>query len=177
MLLFYRKDFGGAKFEMEEALVLGPAVAEAEVTLLQDEGAIDEGVERLEEFPRFFAVFFDDLIGKAGETPDVPAEFFPYPVGNFLAGFGLNERFPAAEGEAGLAFELGQTFLNFIDFNQEAGFIVPSLRVLAAGTVIRTALGPENSTKTVAVHDIVVLERAAQTDKSVWRLELFGYLL
>ena len=106
LLLFDGEDFGGAELEMEEALILGTAVAEAQVALLQDEGAVDEGIEGFQEFPRGAAVFLDDFVGETGETPNVPAELFPYPLGELFAGLGLDKWFAAAEGETGLAFEL-----------------------------------------------------------------------
>ena len=52
--LFNLGDF--AIFEMEEALIAGAAKAESEVAFCQDEGAVDEGVERAEEVPLGTAV-------------------------------------------------------------------------------------------------------------------------
>ena len=142
---------------MEQALITRAAEAEAEVALFQDEWAVYKSIEGLEEFPGFVAVFLDNFIGETRETPDVPAEFFPDVVGDFFTSFGLDEGFAAAEGEAGLAFEMGQLFQNIFNRDEHAGAVVPSFGVLATGAMVGAALCPEDGAKTVTVDDVVVL--------------------
>lgn len=113
-------------------------------------------------------------MGKPRKAPDVPAEFTSDPVGDFLAGLGLDEGFTTAEGETVLAFELTQAIFDFHDFDQHAGIIVPSLGVLAAFAVVGAALGPKNGPEAVAVNDIVALQWTAEPDIAVWDVDLFG---
>ena len=113
----------------------------------------------------FFQLFtrfelFHFFVGEATKTPDIPAELLVTELGNLEAGFGLDERFATAKGEAGLAFEAPQAIFYFFDVDEDAASEVPGLGVLTAWAVIGATLGPEHGPEAVPVYDVVMLDRA-----------------
>ena len=155
---------------MEEALVAGAAEFHGEVALREDEGAVDEGVEGFEEFEFGATAFFDFFDGEAGEGPDVPAEFFAGPVGDFLAGFGLDEWFPAAEGEAGLAFEGAQPVFDFFDVDEDSAVKIPGFGILAPWAMVRATLCPEDGAEAITIDDAISLDRTREANLHFYSL-------
>ena len=101
---------------MENALIAGTAEFERQIALTLDEGAIDQGIELADKIPDWTLVrqLFKN---EASEGPNVPAQLFVAEFGNFIAGFGLEQGFATAEGEAALPFKLAQLILDLLNFN------------------------------------------------------------
>lgn len=143
---------------MQEPLVARAAEFEGKIAFGQDEGAVDEGVETLEEGDGGFTHFEDALVGETAEAPDIPAELSATPVGDFFASFGLDEGLAATEGDTSLTLELAEAALDFFYVNQHATVEVPGLGVLATEAAVRAALGPEHGTQAITIDDVVALK-------------------